>query len=126
MKFIVAVFLLFFTSMTFAEEHMIKESPYKQVQQNIGKGKPYFLEVGSNSCRSCKIMGSRLHEITQEHPEYNIHFINVQKERDAASNLKIMMIPTQIIYDEEGKEVYRHIGLLSEDELVQLFITYKF
>lgn len=126
MKFIVAVFLLFFTSMTFAEEHMIKESPYKQVQQSIGKGKPYFLEVGSNSCRSCKIMGSRLHQITQEHPEYNIHFINVQKERDAASILKIMMIPTQIIYDKEGKEVYRHIGLLSEDELVQLFITYQF
>jgi thioredoxin 1 len=126
MKLIVAVFLVFLTSMTFAEEHMIKESPYQKVQQSIGKGKPYFLEVGSNSCRSCKIMGSMLHKITQEHPEYNIHFINVQKERDAASILNIMMIPTQIIYDKEGKEVYRHIGLLSEDELVQLFITYQF
>lgn len=126
MKFIVAVFLVFFTSMTFAEDHMIKESPYKQVKQSIGKGKPYFLEVGSNSCRSCKIMGSMLHKIIQEHPEYNIHFINVQKERDAASILNIMMIPTQIIYDKEGKEVYRHIGLLSDDELAQLFITYQF
>ena len=126
MKLIVAVFLLFFTSMTFAEEHMIKESPYKQVQQSIGKGRPYFLEVGSDTCRSCKIMGSMLHKITQEHPEYNIYFINVKKEREAASILNIMMIPTQIIYDKEGKEVYRHIGLLSDDELTQLFTTYKF
>ncbi len=126
MKLIIAGFLVFFTSMTFAEDHMLKESPYKQVQQSIGKGKPYFLEVGSDSCRSCKIMGSMLHKITQEHPEYNIHFINVQKERDAASILNIMMIPTQIIYDKEGKEVYRHIGLLSDDELTQLFITYQF
>lgn len=126
MKLIVAIFLVFLTSMTFAEDHMIKESPYKQVQESMGKGKPYFLEVGSNSCRSCKIMSSMLYNITQKHPEYNIHFINVQKERDAASILNIMMIPTQIIYDKEGKEVYRHIGLLSEDELDQLFITYQF
>ncbi|UPT78576.1 thioredoxin family protein [Sulfurovum sp. XGS-02] len=126
MKLIVAVFLLFFTTMTFAEEHMIKESPYKQVQQSMGNGKPYFLEVGSDSCRSCRIMGSMLYKITQEHPEYNIHFINVKKEREIASILKIMMIPTQIIYNKEGKEVYRHIGLLSDDELAQLFITYQF
>lgn len=126
MKLIITVFLVFFASMAFGEEHMIKESPYKQVQQSIGKGKPYFLEVGSNSCRSCKIMGSVLHKIIQEHPEYNIHFINVQKERDAASILNIMMIPTQIIYDKEGKEVYRHIGLLSDDELSKLFSMHQF
>lgn len=126
MKLIITVFLVFCVSMAFGEEHMLKESSYKKIQQSIGKGKPYFLEVGSDTCHSCKIMGSMLYKIVQENPVYNIHFINVKKEREAASILNIMMIPTQIIYDKEGKEVYRHIGLLSEDELVQLFIRYQF
>ncbi len=36
-----------------------------------------------------------------------------------------MMIPTQIIYDKEGKEVYRHIGALEAHELSKLFESYK-
>ena len=94
--------------------------------ESIGKGKPSFVEVGSDSCHSCKVMSRLLYKTTQKYPEYNIYFINVKKERDAALDLKIMMIPTQIIYDKNGKEVYRHIGLLSDEELAKLFITYQF
>jgi thioredoxin 1 len=126
MRSIITVFLFCFTSAAFGEEYTLKESPYKEVQQHIGKGQPVFLEVGAESCRSCKVMGSMLYRVRQEHPEYPIYFVNVKKEREAASHLKIMMIPTQIIYDREGKERYRHIGRLSEDELRQLFITYQF
>lgn len=125
MRFFAVVFTLCL-SVAFGGEHMLKETPYKQLEQNIGKGKPYFLEVGAESCRSCKIMSSMLSKVTQKNPEYNIYFINVKKEREAASALKIMMIPTQIIYDKEGKEVYRHIGVLSDKELEDLFITYQF
>ncbi len=126
MKLIITVFLVFCVSMAFGEDHMLTESSYNQIKQSIGKGQSYFLEVGSDSCHSCKVMGDMLYKIVQEHPTYNIHYINVKKEREAATDLKIMMIPTQIIYDKEGKEVYRHIGLLSEDELVQLLTRYQF
>ena len=105
---------------------MLKESQYKYVAQSIGKGKPYFLEIGSDSCHSCKVMGGMLHKVTQEHPEYNIHFINVKKEREVARDLKVMMIPTQIIYDKSGKEVYRHIGVLSGNKLDNLFQIHLF
>lgn len=126
MKLIIAVFLMCFTAVAFGEDHMLQENPYKQVIESIGKGKPSFVEVGSDSCHSCKVMSRLLYETTQKYPEYNIYFINVKKERDAALDLKIMMIPTQIIYDKNGKEVYRHIGLLSDEELAKLFITYQF
>lgn len=126
MKLFITIFLMLFTFEAFAQEHMLKESKYKYVEQSIGKGKPYFLEVGSDSCRSCKIMGIMLYKITKKHPDYNIHFINVKKEREVAYKLKIRMIPTQIIYDKDGKEVYRHIGVLAEDELKHLFLRYSF
>ena len=126
MKLLIGVFLILFVFEAVAEEHMLKESKYKYVEMSIGKGQPYFLEVGSDSCQSCQIMGGRLYKVTQKHPEYNIHFINVKKEREAAFELNIRMIPTQIIYDKNGKEVYRHIGLLSSDELNNLFKEYLF
>lgn len=122
MKFFMTTFLILFALESMAGE--LKESKYKYVEQSIGKGKPYFLEVGSDSCRSCQIMSDMLYKVTQKHPEYNIHFINVKKEREAAKKLKVMMIPTQIIYDKNGKEVYRHIGVLSGNELNNLFKQY--
>ncbi len=126
MKFFIAVFLLFFTTSVMADEPMLQESAYKYVSSSLGKGKPYFLEVGAESCHSCRIMGGMLYKITKQHPSYNIHFINVQKEREAAYELNVRMIPTQIIYDKNGKEVYRHVGVLSGDELSKLFSEYKF
>lgn len=43
-----------------------------------------------------------------------------------ARELEIRLIPTQIIYDKDGREVYRHIGVLSSDVLNNLFEVYKF
>jgi len=126
MKLFVATILTLFAFEALAGKHMLKETQYKYVEQSIGKGKPYFLEVGSDSCHSCKIMGSMLEKVKQKNPEYNIYFINVKKEREAARKLKVMMIPTQIIYDKDGKEVYRNIGVLSNSELTELFNKYNF
>lgn len=126
MKLFVATILTLFAFEALAGEHTLKETQYKYVEQSIGKGKPYFLEVGSDSCHSCKIMGSMLEKVKQKNPEYNIYFINVKKEREVARKLKVMMIPTQIIYDKDGKEVYRNIGVLSNSELTELFNKYNF
>ena len=62
-------------------------------------------------------MGKMLFEIKDKHPNAPLYFINVHEERSTAGALKIMMIPTQIIYDAKGKEVFRHVGGLSQEEL---------
>jgi len=108
----------------FANESMLKETPYRYVTSSIGKGKPFFLEIGAKSCRSCQIMSKMLYPITKKHPEYQIHFINVKKEREVALKLGIRMIPTQIIYDANGEEVYRNIGVLSSQKLSNLINKY--
>ena len=43
-----------------------------------------------------------------------------------SNSLKVRMIPTQIIYDAKGEEVYRHIGVLSSSEINDLLIKYQF
>lgn len=126
MKLIMIFITTLFMFNAVADEPMLKESQYKYVSQSIGKGKPYFLEVGSDSCYSCQKMGKLLYKVVQKHPQYNIHFINVQREREAAYALGIRMIPTQIIYDKNGQEVYRHIGVLHDTEVSGLLQKYQF
>ena len=120
------ILILALISQLYAQAPMLKETPYKYVQSAIGKGKPHFIELGSDSCHYCQIMGRELYKVKQKNPAFNIEFINVKHERQAAYDFKIRMIPTQIIFDATGKEVYKHIGLLESKELYKLFKTYNF
>jgi len=104
---------------------MLKETPFVKVSEEIGKSQTMMLEVGSDSCHSCQIMGKLFYKVKQKHPEYPIYFVNVKKEREAAFRLKIQMIPTQIMLDEKGNEVYRHVGILSPEELNTLLQRYR-
>ena len=116
--------LLLLTANIFANEPMLKATPYEEVAKAIGQGKATFLEVGSDSCHSCQIMGKLLYKEKEEHPDYNIYFVNVKEERDAAFNLKIQMIPTQILLDANGREIGRHVGILEKEDLDAIFEHY--
>jgi len=126
MKIITFILLLLFTSSLFGDVPMLRATPYKYVKSAIGKGKPHFVEFGSESCHSCKIMSKTLYLTKKHNPSFNIEFINVKRERRAAYEFGIRMIPTQIIFDAKGKEVYRHIGLLEKEQLSELFRKYGF
>ena len=123
-KIIVLLALLLLTHLYAAGRPMLKETAFSEVSKQMGTGKAVFLEVGSDSCRSCRVMGKLLYTVKQEHPEYPIYFVNVKKEREAAVTLKIQMIPTQIILDAKGTEVFRHVGILSPEELNALLEKY--
>jgi len=46
-----------------------------------------------------------------------VKFVDVNKHLDVARKLKIMTIPTQIIYDRQGREVMRHVGFIPQADL---------
>jgi len=125
MKKITILFTLLLTLNLYAAGRpMLEETAFAKVSEQVGSGKAVFLEVGSDSCRSCRIMGKLLYTVKQKHPTYPIYFVNVKKEREAAFKLKIQMIPTQIVLDGKGKEVYRHVGILKPEELTVLLEKY--
>jgi len=126
MKLITLIIVSLLTLSGYATETSINETPYNFVKLNIGQGKPHFLELGSDSCPACKVMGKTLYKVKKENPNYNISYVNVSKDRSVAYSLGVQMIPTQIIYDKKGKEVYRHTGKLAEDELLEVLQMYQF
>ena len=85
------------------------------------KGKVTMVDIGAKECIPCKMMAPIMEELEKEYHETGkagIVFIDVWKHKDQGRKFGIRSIPTQIFYDKEGKEVYRHEGFLEKKEIV--------
>ncbi|HZF70148.1 thioredoxin family protein [Sulfuricurvum sp.] len=115
--------LLAFCASLFSAE--LQPRPYALVLQEIGKGQTVMVEAGSTKCNACKEMGALLYHEMELNPKRKIFFVNVAEERSAARAMKIQMIPTQIVYDPQGREIDRHIGGFTTDALKQFLAKNK-
>jgi len=83
-----------------------------------------FLEFGATGCSSCRMMEKVMNEVRSKYPsEVKVTFINVllPVNQDKMKYFGIAAIPTQVLLDISGKEVFRHTGYYSFDELNQEF-----
>lgn len=82
-------------------------------------GLPRMLDLGADKCIPCKEMAPILVELRKEYDgKAAIDFIDVWKYPAAAEPYGVRVIPTQIFFDREGKEVWRHEGFLPKAEIV--------
>lgn len=94
-----------------AEKKPLPVNQYKDIKHNIGNGKPTILAFGMSHCYSCQAMSKLFAEVLATHPEYQIYSIDGQKERLVSRDIyKLKEMPTQIFFDAEGNEVFRHTG----------------
>jgi len=103
----------------------LQPRPYALVQKEIGKGQTVMIEAGSTMCSACKEMGELLYREMEINPKRKIFFVNVGEERAAARAMKIQMIPTQIVYDAQGREIDSHIGGFTTDGLKRFLAKHK-
>lgn len=78
-----------------------------------------FLEFGAN-CPACKRMESVMEEIRTKYlQKVNVVFLNVLKPENQIlmKYFGMATIPAQVLLDKEGKEIFRHSGYYSVDEL---------
>ena len=77
-----------------------------------------LVDLGSLHCKPCLMMMPVLDALKKEYAgRAAVKFINVDKSPKIARKLRIMTIPTQIIYDRQGKEVLRHVGFYPKADL---------
>ena len=50
--------------------------------------------------------------------ELDVVFIDILEDPDAAETYGVSTIPTQIFFDASGKELFRHEGFLSREEIL--------
>jgi thioredoxin 1 len=91
------------------------------------QGKPALYEFGAGYCVSCKEMAKIMAELTTSHSDQvEFRMVYVDKEKPLFEQYKIMLIPTQVFLDASGKEVDRHIGPLSKEEVIKKLKELKF
>lgn len=83
------------------------------------KGKVTMVDLGAKKCIPCKMMAPIMEKLEKAY-EGNAHivFIDVWENRDQAPRFGIRTIPTQIFFNENGEEVWRHEGFLEEKTIV--------
>ena len=80
---------------------------------------PKLLDLGAGKCIPCKMMAPILEEMKTNYVgKLEVEFIDVWKNPDAGKKYKVTVIPTQIFYDANGKELFRHIGFYSKDDIL--------
>ena len=86
------------------------------------KGMVTMIDLGAKKCIPCKMMAPILEKLEKEYAgRAAVVFLDVWEDPAPAKRFGIRAIPTQIFFDKDGKEVYRHEGFLSEEEIVRRF-----
>jgi len=85
------------------------------------KGMVTMIDLGAKKCIPCKMMAPIMEKMERKYEgKAAVVFIDVWEHREQAARFRIRAIPTQIFFDADGKEVYRHSGFMSEKAIVNV------
>ena len=83
------------------------------------KGMVTMIDLGAKKCIPCKMMARILAKMEKQFEgKAAIVFIDVWKYNEQARRFGIRTIPTQIFFNEDGKEIYRHVGFMDEKAII--------
>ena len=83
---------------------------------------PRLVDLGRGTCIPCKKMAPILEELAREYQgRAVVEVIDLRDKPGAAQEYGIKLIPTQVFFDTDDKEVWRHEGFLAKDQIVAKF-----
>jgi thioredoxin 1 len=83
------------------------------------KGTVNLVDLGSDYCLPCKMMAPIMKKLENSYKgKAAVVYIDIDKFPDQVKRFGIRVIPTQIFFDQNGKEVYRHSGFMSEKDII--------
>lgn len=83
------------------------------------KAVPRFVDLGTTTCAPCRVMLGVMSELERRYPDtLKVEFVNVATQPAEAERANVKIIPTQIFYAPDGRELYRHVGVFRTDEVV--------
>jgi thioredoxin 1 len=115
----ILVFLLLFIFSGCA--NAAESTPGKEVVPGLPvKNTVTMVDLGAKTCIPCKMMAPILEELKVEYQgRAEVIFIDVwdAANEGKARAFKVMAIPTQIFYDRQGRETFRHIGFFDKKSI---------
>jgi thioredoxin 1 len=90
-----------------------------KLEQTLKLKKYKMIEFGGRHCIPCKKMQPILTELAESYGDsISIANVYVQEQLTLGREYKVRLIPTQIIFDKEGKEVFRHTGFWEKPKIL--------
>ncbi len=99
------------------KEHAAKllDNPLDKARSN---GKVTFVQFATPTCEICVKMEPFIKDLAEKNKgRRNIVLVDVSKNRLLATRYAIDMVPIQVFYDNKGKEVFRHMGFYSKEQI---------
>ena len=94
-------------------------APAPEATATNAKALPRLVDLGANKCIPCKMMAPILDDLKKTYAgKLNVEFIDIWVNPDAGKEYGINLIPTQIFYDATGKELFRHEGFFSKEDIL--------
>jgi thioredoxin 1 len=80
---------------------------------------PKLVDLGAGKCIPCKMMAPLLEELKKDYAgRLEVIFIDVWEHPNESEEYGIRLIPTQIFYDASGRELFRHEGFISKEDIL--------
>lgn len=99
---------------TYIEKDLTKIS----LEQSLRNGKPTLADFGWRNCIPCKMMKPVLETLAEkQRGQLNVLIVEVYEHEDLTDQYGIKSIPTQILFDSQGKELMRHLGYWAPEEM---------
>lgn len=120
----IVILCLFFLAGIVSAASSSKAKPVKPSPQATPapQSLPLLVDVGADKCIPCIKMAPILENLKKEYAGVlDVKFVDVWKYPDEARKYRIVGIPTQIFYDASGKELRRHMGFISKEEILETF-----
>lgn len=81
-------------------------------------GKPALIDFGADNCNPCRMMAPTLKNLQETLAEKcTVLVVNVREEEVLAARYGVEIIPVQIFFDTDGKEVFRHVNYYSREQI---------
>jgi len=101
-------------------------SDVKSTMANAKMKGPRLVDLGRKICIPCKAMAPILAELKTEYAgRLDVVFIDVSEDPSAAEPYNIQIIPTQVFFDASGKEIDRHEGFMSKEDILATFKKHR-
>ncbi len=105
-----------------ANTNNIENSPNSSSAIQPARAIPRLVDVGAKKCIPCKMMAPILEELKKEYAgRLQVDFLDLSINTDYAGQYNVRVIPTQIFYDASGKELFRHEGFYSKEDILAKF-----
>lgn len=80
--------------------------------------KPLVADFGLKRCSKCIEQGKVIDELGAKIGEkVSFRFVHIKDEEQVVEEYKVLMVPTLIFFDAQGKEVFRNVGLMQAEAI---------